>query len=358
MKKFFVLIAVLTAICFNMNAQNHVDPSKTGENWFIGASYGGMVPFESYSKNGLKDDYHHLLGLEVGKMITPVVGWSVEWNGAFNHIKHEPIMDQSNLKFNAHVNLTNWLGGYKGQPYLCEVSLVPGIGWGHDVKWPGDDYGYNYLTYNFFGKVDFNMGKQRAWQINIKPGVVFAAREGMYGCHKPLGAFQMNVGCTYKFNNKKKQSHNFVMCDYTVKQEDYDKVVAQRDSLVKIKPDTVVVKEVVKEPTTSVVVTSIPTNVAFKTGSSELTKDAKQNIKGMGTMATNFYKDLHVKVIGSADSGTGSKELNEKLAKQRAETVVNELKENKIEVDEITTVMDIYGDNEASRTAVVTILSK
>lgn len=353
MKKFFVLIAVLTAICFNVNAQNHVEPSKTWENWFISGGYGGVIPFESYSENGLKDDYHHLLNLEVGKMITPVVGWSIEWNGAFNHLKHEPIMDQSNLKFNAIVNLNNWFGGYKGQPYLCEVSLVPGIGWGHDVKWHGDDYGYNYLTYNGFVNVAFNMGKQRAWQIYVKPGVVFAAREGVYDMHKSLGMFQCNVGVTYKFNNKKKQSHNFVMCDYTVKQEDYDKVVAQRDSLEKIKPDTVIVEKV-KEPCCNnhvVVVKTSPTNVTFKTGTSKLTQESKQNIKSMAATTKDYARN--VIVVGSADSGTGTKEINEKLAKQRADNVANELKENGIKVNEIKTVMDIYGDNEMSRTAVV-----
>ena len=67
----------------------------------------------------------------------------------------------------------------------------------------------------------------------------------------------------------------------------------------------------------------------------------------------NLPKDAHLEVIGSADSSTGTLELNQQLALDRANKVAAELKANGFDKVLVSAVLDKFETAEMSRCAVI-----
>jgi hypothetical protein len=86
-------------------------------------------------------------GLRIGRYFTPVFGLAVESNAYFSNKPWQSVgttVRALNTSVLGTVNLSNWFGGYKGEPRAFEVSALYGFGWGH-VFGNSDKYvGYNY----------------------------------------------------------------------------------------------------------------------------------------------------------------------------------------------------------------------
>lgn len=356
MKKIFSVVAALLLTVTAAFAQTTVMGSRTFENMYVGVTGGVLAPIVS---DGSTFNHMPLAGIEVGKNFTPTVGIGVEVLGTYANVA-TPFYTIG-VVVNPKLNLSNWIGGYKGQPRLVEVSLVPGIGYANDIV-NKDENGNRsgavdkqYVTGNPAAQIDFNLGKQKAWQINIKSGYVWRTKLGVDSPKRDMSAVNLRIGVSYKFGSKSKKSHNFVVCPYTVTKADYDVALARIAELEGRKPEKV---EVIKEiPVEKLVEKTVNKNTSYLTipfsiGRYELTKAEKAFITAY---AKNINVDSVVLVTGSADLGTGSRAINEKIAANRAENVAKVLRENGITNVTTVTAFDTNDVAEASRTAVIYI---
>lgn len=358
MKKIVLLFAA-AFMAVSVNAQT-VEESKTFDNFYIGIN-GGVAT--KMTGNKWLGNLNPNAGLRIGRWFTPVFGLAAESNAYFSNkpfASTGTIVRFLNTSLLGTVNLSNWFGGYKGEPRAFELVFVGGFGWGHAFG----NKGFNIAYYdpsnpnsgkkgdNLTSKVGldftFNLGASKAWQIYVEPAVVWGLNDELvpgYGAQQnpvtnvALGHsgveyninkayVQLNAGIVYKFGNSN-GTHNFKIAQLR-DQAEIDALNSTindlRNELAK-KPKEVV-KEVVKEvsaPVQQVKVENL-VFVTFAQGKSVLTKEAKAALDGVA-------EGKHVQVVGTA-SPEGSKELNDKLSQARADVVADYLKSKGVVVDE------------------------
>lgn len=351
MKKLFTLMAA-GMVAASMSAQT-VTESKTFDNVYVGINGGVATKTTGHSwLKGLNSN----AGIRVGRYFTPVFGLAVESNVYFSNKPWQSVGTTAraiNTSLLGTVNLSNWFGGYKGEPRAFEVSAVYGLGWGHvfghSNDYIGTDFKQNAVDNARAGNQNivksnsltskagldfaFNLGADKAWQVYVEPAMIwglngFGYDGAQYNINKSF--VQLNAGVVYKFKNSN-GTHNFTIAQLR-DQNEIDALNATindlRDQLAK-KPKEVV-KEVVKEAPQVVREVKVEdlVFVTFAQGKSALTKDAKKALDGIKS-------GKHVQIVGTA-SPEGSKELNDRLSQARADEVAKYLQANGVVVDEAT----------------------
>ena len=225
----------------------------------------------------------------------------------------------------------NLFGGYKGYPRRVEIKTVTGIGWNHY-------YGDNVVNPNDIAlqaglEFDFNLGKNRNWYITFTPMV--QANEILRSTNiEPMAKnadLKANIGVAYQYAELYKK---------------YDEFMSNANVT-----DTVIVEKIVEKVIEKVIEKPSDCVIGFEKGKSAISQTGMNSIEKFAKLAKDGnYK---AKVIGSADSKTGSKEYNEKLALERAKAVANELVKRGIENSAIETTIDVNGANDASRCTII-----
>ena len=354
MKKLVVMFAAL-AMAASVSAQT-VSESKTFDNFYIGIN-GGVATKATGHK--WMNDLDPNAGLRIGRFFTPVFGLAVESNAYFSNKPYTSTklaVRGINTSLLGTVNLSNWLGGYPGEPRCFEVVGLYGFGWGHSFTHdPSHEVlgrnRANFATSKAAIDFVFNLGEKKAWQFYIEPSITWAfigngnnlGYENAYKAHASSdqpsyninNAFvQLNAGLVYKFGNSN-GTHNFTIVTPR-DQAEIDALNARINALqeeLARKPKEIV-KEVVKEvpaPVKQEVREVKVENLVFVTfaqGKSALTADAKKALDGVA-------KDAHVQIVGT-DSPEGSAELNQKLSQARADAVADYLRGRGVVVDEAT----------------------
>lgn len=365
MKKLGLLFAA-SIFAASASAQT-VAESKTFDNIYIGIN--GGVATKTTGHKWLSD-LNSNAGLRLGRYFTPVFGLAVEGNAYFsNKPWHSTgtVVRATNVSLLGTVNLSNWFGGYKGEPRVFEVSVLYGLGWMHvftnNKQFEKDtEYQRNRMTSKAALNFAFNFGAEKQWQIYVEPSINFAflgqatkkmdvidpahpanpkrvdyAVDYRYKASTNAGQpayninnsfVQLNAGIIYKFKNSN-GTHNFTIVTPR-DQAEIDALNAQINELRNRKPEVItkeveVVKEVpaVKEFTVSDLVF-----VTFAQGKYNLTKEAKAALD-------NIKEGSHVQVVGTA-SPEGSAALNQKLSENRATAVAKYLSGRGVIVDEAT----------------------
>ena len=364
MKKLGLLFAA-SIFAASASAQT-VAESKTFDNIYIGIN--GGVATKTTGHKWLSD-LNSNAGLRLGRYFSPVFGLAVEGNAYFsNKPWHSTgtFVRATNVSLLGTVNLSNWFGGYKGEPRVFEVSALYGLGWMHvftnNKQFEKDtEYQRNRMTSKAALNFAFNFGAEKQWQIYVEPSINFAflgqsrnkelvatgnpanpigivehsdyrykaATQAGQPAYNINNSFvQLNAGIIYKFKNSN-GSHNFTIVTPR-DQAEIDALNAQINELRNRKPEVItkeveVVKEVpaVKEFTVSDLVF-----VTFAQGKYNLTKEAKAALD-------NIKEGSHVQVVGTA-SPEGSAALNQKLSEKRATVVANYLSGRGVIVDEAT----------------------
>ena len=366
MKKLGLLFAA-SIFAASASAQT-VAESKTFDNIYIGIN--GGVATKTTGHKWLSD-LNANAGLRLGRYFTPVFGLAVEGNAYFSNkpwYSTGTVVRATNVSLLGTVNLSNWFGGYKGEPRAFEVSALYGLGWMHvftnNKQFEKDtEYQRNRMTSKAALNFAFNFGAQKQWQFYVEPSINFAflgqsrnkeivatgnpanpigiAEHSDYGYKATTQAgqpayninnsfVQLNAGIIYKFANSN-GTHNFTIVTPR-DQAEIDALNAQINELRNRKPEVItkeveVVKEVpsvkVKEFTVSDLVF-----VTFAQGKYNLTREAKAALD-------NIKEGSHVQVVGTA-SPEGSAALNQKLSENRATVVAKYLSGRGVIVDEAT----------------------
>ena len=169
-KKIAMVAALFAAMAVSVNAQKAYEGTAFFDNWYIGLNGGGVTPL---SHSAFWKNMRGAVGLELGKQVTPVFGLSFQGLSAVNTSYSRTAFDALTLTANGKINLNNLFGGYLGKPRLFEVEAVSGFGWGHDFMNSGYGKDDSYLTTRFGASLNFNLGAEKAWSVNIKPAVVW-----------------------------------------------------------------------------------------------------------------------------------------------------------------------------------------
>lgn len=392
MKKIFAIFAAITMTVMAF-AQNYEYTGPFGMP-YVNLNAGAVAPLLTPTTN-----IQPAAGIELGTYVTPIWGASAEGIAVFNLNKaaDQTLLDRHYVLGNGKMNVSNFLAGYKGYPRRVEFVLVAGAGWERDywkvpanelpniegdwafTKADGEtpaesdapvapDNGYalahrDGMVYNTGAEININLGQARAWQINLRPSVIWGHdAENQFGFNPQNATARLNLGITYKFGNRRVKSHNFVTNNYAVTQYDYDILAARYDECSKrpaeVKEVPVEVEKIVTEKY------GVPTYfgetfIPFTIGSSKLDGNGKAIL---GQFVKNLDgKKVYVYVVGSADSKTGTETRNYDLAGARAK-VVKDFLVNTLNVPEndivVEVTLDKTDDVKTSRAAVLSIVEK
>lgn len=363
MKKITTLFAA-AVMAASASAQT-VTESKTFDNMYFGINTGVSTATKGHH---WLQDFRPNLGVRFGRNFTPVFGLAAESNIYFKEVgrkqgglhKTGTAVNGINTSLLGTVNLTNWVGGYKGEPRCFEVSAVYGLGWGH-VFSNAADYNDNMNMFTSKAGLDFafNLGKAKAWQLYVEPSMNWALNgngyEGVkYDINRAM--FQVNVGLVYKFKNSN-GTHNFTLASgrdqaevdalnaqinslreqnatLTSKDEQNQKNLSAKDA--EINNLKKALDECNKRPTKTATATNLQPTVIFRQGKSVVDPAQVASIELIANYMKN-HKDANVEIKGYA-SPEGSKELNQRLSEKRAEAVKDILvKKYKISADRLKT---------------------
>lgn len=321
MKKIIFIMTTLIMSVIGMSAQT-VEAPKFFDNWSVTLKGGGVTPLHHSAFWG---DMRGVVGLELRKDITPVLGMGIEGDWSVNTSKSATAFDHQLVGAFMTSNMFNLFGGYKGSPRVFDIETVVGLGWLHSYYPGAFDTNSWYTKYGV--NLNFNLGKSRSWVLSVKPAVVFDMNDGVHTNFNVNRAYlELMAGVTYRFKNSN-GTHNFVLCDKVATQAEIDALMAEVNAL-RAKANEVEVREVFveKEVIKEVVVdnTSLTNAVGFMLNSYKISETDYANLANVAKWIKE-HPDTKVVIEGYADKDTGSTTYNQKLATNRAEAVKNVL---------------------------------
>ena len=383
MKKLFTIVAMGAAV-LTANAQKTVQGSRFFDNWSVGLVGGGIVPVTNSDK---VKDVRATYGVEINKQITPIFGLGAQVTAANNVTPSKNIIDASNVTLMGRLNLSNIFLGYKGVPRTFEAELAVGAGWGRNYYPSTVREDYNYLTSKYGLNFNFNLGKQKAWTIGVKPSLVLNMTTDKNNNviqpkfkNKDMAALELMAGVAYHFKNKSNGMHHMTFLK-AYDQAEVDGLNAKINELrnqVNEKDGQIAkanaenrnlqlhLNEARNQKPTVTVKTQTVTNnfnsleqtVTFRQGKSVVDASQLPNVERVATFLKN-HKNSTVDIKGYA-SPEGSAEVNARIAKARAEAVKDILvNKYKIDANRITAegqgVGNMFSESDWNRVSICTI---
>ena len=350
-----------------------------GANWFVGVGGGfntaigtEIKPFAEFTprNNWAAEAF-------IGKWFTPTIGARVGYKGVVNNFAYDANTFVSSAYGNgeqvrfgyAHAdlmwNLSNALSGYKETRFW---DIIPYAGFGYlginngqtDNKIGVNAGIYNELrlsnVVNLF--IDLSViGTENPVGLRTVADNAPAVTNESNAFARPLYMPTASVGVTINLSKKKNfdrsSSVSVPKTDYDALKAQYDAVVARDPQVREVIKEVPVTKEVIVKETVRVLVGS--TVITFPSDKSTLSNPERQKVE---MFAKSFNgQDVVVKVLGSADSKTGTEDYNKLLAQKRADAVKAVLVKNGIPEDKIIveTTLDATENVETSRSAIITL---
>lgn len=338
MKKIFISLFLSGVFMYHTNAQTAVEGNKFLDNWSIRISAGGTTPLTHHSFFG---NMRPITGIELNKQLTPVFGFGLEAVGSFNTSQSRTIFDRSNVSLLGLVNLNNLLGTYTGVPRPFEIEAVAGIGWLHYYMNRETGSDQNSMSTKLGLNFNFNLGESKAWTLALKPALVYdmnAMGSEAVRFHSGRAVWEISVGLKYHFgcsngkhhftkvraydqqevdvlNAKINELHTQAGKDAEALQEAVRKVTELEAALDKCRnQEPKIVKDTIEN--TKKTLESV---ITFRQGRTTVDNSQLPNVERIATYLKN-HKGASVLIKGYA-SPEGSVEVNERIARQRAEAV-------------------------------------
>ena len=317
--------------------KHKVETNGFWSNWFISAGAGAQVYFGDHDREAkFGNRISPALDIAIGKWFSPEIGARLMYNGLSAkgatrwgqaHSTGEQVegwgsgMYKSKFHYfsfqaDAMFNLTNIICGYKeDRVYNCTPYFGVGI-----MK--ANDHPKKTEVAGSFGIMNsFRLSSALDLNLDVRGTMVPDAFDGETGQASADGLLAVTVGITYKINprgwNRAK----------TVTRNVYDntELNRMREKLNRLNEENArLADELARKSQEKPVVKQIASAnvlIVFPIGKSTLSNQARVSL-GMLADAINAGDESTVYTItGYADAGTGSKELNERLSKERAEAV-------------------------------------
>ena len=373
MRKSIILLAFILGGFTVANAQSVVEGTKLTDNWSVGVNAGGVTPLtHSAFFKGMRPTY----GVGVSKQLTPIFGLGFQGMGYINTTSSKTAFDASDVSVLGKVNLMNLFASYTGEPRLFEVEAVAGMGWLH--YYASGDGDQNSWATRFGMNFNFNLGESKAWTLGLQPAIVYDM-QGDFNRAKSRfnvnsAAFEITAGLTYHFKTSNgnhyftkvkvynqaeiddlNSSINALRGEVNNKNSELNNAVQRISGLQRDLEDC----RTKTVPAAVVKTSRVPESIiTFRQGRSVVDASQLPNVERVASYMKK-HPDTRVVIKGYA-SPEGSIEVNDRIAKARAEAVKNILvKKYKINIDRITAegqgVGDMFTEPDWNRVSICTI---
>ena len=345
-------VLVLLSMAAKASAQTDSNDAVTYPQFFIGVQGGGQTTLTDYNNWKLVTP---TASFSIGSFFTPIVGARLHLNGMWNKggycdgtedfkYKYKYLTTDLDMLF----NLVTLFG--RKNYYPMNVYLIGG-------------FGFNYAWDNSeaFARTDVlpMAYEKHRFSHNARIGLMFDYNVSK---HVSINLEADANTLSDHYNSKRAENTDWYINGLVGVKVHLGKVTRK---VAKTNPcGEIVVEKVVEKPVEKVVSKtgeSLETNVFFAQGKSVITNAQMPNVERVATFLKN-HKDATVEIRGYA-SPEGSKEINERLAKARAEAVKSMLvKKYKVNANRIDAqglgVGDMFSEPEWNRVSVCTILSQ
>lgn len=372
MRKSIILLALILG-GVTANAQSVVEGTKVTDNWSVEVNAGAITPL---THSAFFKSMRPAFGVGVSKQLTPIFGLGFQGMGYINTTSSKTAFDASDVSVLGKVNLMNLFASYTGEPRLFEVEAVAGMGWLH--YYASSDGDQNSWSTRFGMNFNFNLGESKAWTLGLQPAIVYDM-QGDFNRAKSRfnvnsAAFEITAGLTYHFKTSNgnhyftkvkvynqaeiddlNSSINALRGEVNNKNSELNNAVQRISGLQRDLEDC----RTKTVPAAVVKTSRVPESIiTFRQGRSVVDASQLPNVERVASYMKK-HPDTRVVIKGYA-SPEGSIEVNDRIAKARAEAVKNILvKKYKINIDRITAegqgVGDMFTEPDWNRVSICTI---
>ena len=374
MKKIFLSVMFAgAAVAANAQSVKGISYGKFFDNWQVGVNVGGYTPTTGYPffKSSRLN-----FGAEVGKQISPSFRLSADGTAYINNNAkggHNPLaIEHVNVAMLGNFNLSNIFGGYKGTPRKFEIEAVAGPGWFHSFI-PGKNADTNAMSVKFGANFLLNLGSSKAWAIKLSPSILYLIDEPVAQHANSLNSVnsytQASLGLVYRFKGSN-GAHHFTAYEPSVSVpvvEDNSAALSQKDRELRDARNRInqLEKELAdarnRKPQKETIVETkrtLESVVTFAQGKTIIAPSQQPNVARIATYLKK-YPNSKVVIKGFA-SPEGSIEVNERIAKARAEAVKAVLiKQYKIDAERIVAegegIGHMFSEPDWNRVSIATI---
>ena len=374
MKKIFLSVMLAgAAVAANAQSVSSISNSKFFDNWQVGVNVGGYTPttghpfFKSTRLN---------FGVEVGKQISPSFRLSADGvayiNDNVNGYRNPLLIEYTNVAMLGNFNLSNIFAGYKGAPRTFEVEAFAGPGWLHAYN-PGRNDN-NVMTVKFGANFLLNLGSSKAWAVKLSPSILYGltpADQQEHSLNNNASLTQASLGIVYRFKGSN-GAHHFTAAQASapvvednsgaLRGELSEKDRELRDARNRIHElEGELAEARNRKPEVETVVETkrtLESVVTFAQGKTIIAPSQQPNVARIATYMKKYPKSKVI--IKGFASPEGSIEVNERIAKARAEAVKAVLvKQYKIDGDRIVAegegIGHMFSEPDWNRVSIATI---
>lgn len=379
MKRISFFTLFMAYILF-INANNGYIGNKFLDNWSIGLHTGIASPTISNSFIG---NMRSATSLEIGKQITPIMGLAFQMGTAINTTESKTAFDVLGISGLAKFNINNIIKRYDGKPDFFETEIVAGLGLENNFH--NSKSSSRYMLSRFGVNFNFNLGESKVWSINLKPAILYRmSDENTFNLNINRSAVEVLVGATYHF--KSSNGKHYITLQRPYDQAEVDRlnnninglrVKLQRkendlESMNKLRQaeknradtlQTALEECRSKTPKTITVVKenksmTLESVITFRLGRTTISTDQIPNVERIATYLNKYPKSTVV--IKGYASPEGKREINERIARQRAEAVKDLLiKRYRVNANRITAegqgIGNMFSEDTWNRVSIATI---
>ena len=374
MKKIFLSVMLAgAAVAANAQSVSSISNSKFFDNWQVGVNVGGYTPttghpfFKSTRLN---------FGVEVGKQISPSFRLSADGvayiNDNVNGYRNPLLIEYTNVAMLGNFNLSNIFAGYKGAPRTFEVEAFAGPGWLHAYN-PGRNDN-NVMTVKFGANFLLNLGSSKAWAVKLSPSILYGltpADQQEHSLNNNASLTQARLGIVYRFKGSNGAHHiTAAQASAPVVEDNSGALRGElsekdrelrdaRNRIHELEGELAEARN--RKPEVETVVETkrtLESVVTFAQGKTIIAPSQQPNVARIATYLKK-YPNSKVVIKGFA-SPEGSIEVNERIAKARAEAVKAVLvKQYKINADRIVAegngIGHMFSEPDWNRVSIATI---
>lgn len=353
-----------------------VETNRFWSNWFVSAGGGVNLYFGDHDKQvKFGKRLAPAVDVAIGKWFTPGIGVrfaysglsvkgatqtgihstgeEVPGKGGYGYWLTKQKFNYFNFHLDAMFNMSNLLFGYNPNRVY---SLSPYVGLG--VMKTNDTPKATEIAGHFGLLNSFRLCDALDLNLDIRGTLVSDAFDGEAYGRGGEGMLSATVGLTYKF---KKRGWDKAK---TVVRIDNRAINALRQQLADAEAENDRLKRALAEGNrqkAKEIVTKASANlVTFPIGKATLSNEARANLSLLAEAIKAGDGNVVYTITGYADAGTGSKRINERLSKRRAEAVFNCLvkefgvSESQLRVDHKGGVDNMFYDDPRLSRAVIT----
>lgn len=372
MKKIFLSTMLAgAAIAANAQSVSSISNSKFFDNWQVGVNVGGYTPTTG---NAFFKSARPNFGVEVGKQISPSFRLSADGTAYINNnsfgVRNPLAIEHVNVAMLGNFNLSNIFAGYKGEPRKFEVEAFAGPGWFHSF-YPGKNADTNEMSVKFGANFLLNLGSSKAWAVKFSPSILYLIDHGVSQHANSLNSLhsytQASLGLVYRFKGSN-GAHHITAAHASAAPVVEDKSGPLREELRDARKRIHELEEELAEARnrkpevieTKVVETkrTLESVVTFAQGKTIIAPSQQPNVARIATYMKKYPKSKVI--IKGFASPEGSIEVNERIAKARAEAVKAVLvKQYKIDGDRIVAegegIGHMFSEPDWNRVSIATI---